>query len=226
MGATKIKTKIDKEDVGGGQVEVKEKKSEVKKVLKVRGKNYKEAKALIDRDKKYEVVEAVKLAKKVSFSKFIGSLELHMLVNKEGISVEVELPHGSGKERIIEVADEKTLVKLEKGVIDFDILLTTAEMMPNLVKYARLLGPRGLMPNPKNGTIIKDSKDAGKFMGNKMRIKTEKKAPVIHMVLGKMDMEDEKLVENLEAVLTALGKNRILKAYIAPSMGPSIKLSV
>ena len=225
MGATKIK--VEKEKVEPKAVAGKEQVSASKKEKekKLRGKNYKSAYLKVDRSKYYTADEAVALAKEISYSKFVGSLELHAVLNKE-VSVDIELPNGTGKEKKIEVASEKTLEKLAKNVIDFDVLLATPEMMPKLVSYARLLGPKGLMPNPKNGTVIANPKDADKFSGNKIKVKTEKKAPVIHISFGKADMENEKLVGNLEAILNTLGKNRLVKAFISPSMGPSIKLSL
>jgi len=122
---------------------------------RVRSKKHKEAVAKIDKSKIYELSEAVELVKDTSYSTFNGSIELHAVLNKEGIKEQVTLPHSTGKAKKIEVASEKTLEKLENNQVDFDILLATADMMPKLVKYARILGPKGMMPNPKNGTIIK-----------------------------------------------------------------------
>ena len=98
--------------------------------------------------------------------------------------------------------------------------------MPKLVKFARLLGPKGMMPNPKNGTIIKSAKDAEKFKGNSITIKTEKKAPLIHQVVGKVSMDVEKLAQNVNATLDAVGKRRIKKAYLSATMSPSVKVDL
>lgn len=208
--------------------EVSEKESLVKKQkrTKVRGKKYLEIKGKIDRNKLYELPEAIKLLKEISYSKFDGTVELHLVVKKEGTSAQISLPHSGGKEKKIEIADEKTIEKLKNGRIDFDVLLATPDMMPLLVPFAKILGPRGLMPNPKTGTLIKDKKDASKLSANTINIKTEKKAPLIHTVAGKVSQKDKELQENIEALLNGIGKKQILKAYLSSTMSPSIKLSL
>ncbi len=193
---------------------------------KVRSKNYKTAKGKVDTNKTYSLKEAVKLVKETSYSKFDGSVELHLVVKKEGMSVNVNLPHSGGKQKKVEVADDKTIEKLNKGTIDFDVLLATADMMPKLVPFARLLGPKGMMPNPKNGTLIKSAKDADKFSGNTLTVKTERKQPVVHTVIGKVSQDEIELMENLEAVISAISTKQIEKAYLKPTMGPSVKLAL
>lgn len=204
----------------------KEETSKKQKTAKVRGKKYVEVKAKIDRNKLYSPKTAISLVKETSYSKFGGTMELHLVVKKEGLSASVDLPHQSGKAKKVEVADASTIQKLESGKVDFDVLLATPEMMPKLVPFARLLGPKGLMPNPKTGTLIKDVKDAGKFNATKVTIKTEKAAPLIHTVVGKLSMKPEELSENLEAILSAVNKRQIVKAYLKATMGPSVKLAV
>lgn len=205
--------------------EKKEEKKQAKKV-KIRGKKYKAALKKIDKAKSYKVKDAIKLVKEISFSKFDGTLELHLLVKKEGLSVNITLPNSAGKEKKIEVADDKTIDKLKRGKVDFDVLLATADFMPKLVPYAKILGPKGLMPNPKNGTLLKNKKDAEKFSANTLTLKTEKNAPVIHTIVGKVSMDDKKIEENIEAVLEAVGKKQVVKAHLTATMSPSIKLNI
>lgn len=200
--------------------------SKKEKKAKVRSQKYQEAKKKIDRNRLYSLKDAVALAKETSTSKFDGTLELHMVVRKEGLSVNVDLPHSTGKAKKVEVADDKTLAKLKDGKVDFDVLLATADMMPKLVPFARILGPKGLMPNPKNGTIIKSAKDAEKFNANSLSVKTEKKAPIIHTAVGKVSMKDTDLVENVEAIFKAVSTRQVQKAYLVASMGPSVKVAV
>jgi len=208
----------------GLTAEGKEKKA---KAPKVRGKKYQEAKTKINPANLYSLPEAIKLAKETSYSKFDGSLELHLVLKKIGVSANVKFPFSAGKEKKIEIADDTTVVKLKEGKIDFDILLATAEMMPKLVPFARILGPRGLMPNPKNGTLISDPKKAKAFSPNSITVKTEKEAPLIHTVFGKVSQPEKELVENAEAILTALGKDKqIVKAFTKASMGPSVKIKI
>lgn len=205
-----------------------ETKAETKKkiVEKVRSKKYQEAKAKIDREKFYKIKDAVKFVKEMSYSKFDGTMELHIVVKKAGISAQVALPHAAGREKKVEIADDKTIENLKAGKIDFDILIATPAMMPKIVPFAKLLGPKGLMPNPKNGTLVSDPKKA-KAGGNSLNLKTEKEAPLIHTVVGKNSQKDEEIVENTEAILNALGGSKqIVKAYMKSTMSPSVKLQL
>lgn len=195
-------------------------------VPKVRGKKYQEVKANIDRSKNYGLEEAITLVKNSSYSKFDGTMEIHLIVKKQGLSVNVTLPYLTGKSKKIEVADEATIEKLKTGKIDFDVLLSTAEMMPKLVPYAKILGPRGMMPNPKNGTLIKTDADAKKFSQNSATIKTEKTAPLMHTTFGKVGQKDEELVKNLEAILDAINRKQVMRAFIKATMSPSVRIAI
>lgn len=194
---------------------------------KVRGKKYVESKKKFDNVKVYPVTEAIKLVKETSYSKFDGTVELHMTVKKTGISAQATLPHQAGKSKKVEVASDATIEKLKDGKIDFDILVATPAIMPKLVPFARLLGPKGLMPNPKNGTLVPDAKKAQGFSTGTITLKTEKEAPLIHTVIGKVSQDPKQLAENLEAIYKALaGSKQIEKAYIKATMGPSVKVKV
>lgn len=247
LESEKKKKQITKVGLKGGEriktveagpiVEEAKKEEEIKKVTlkpKTRGKKYKAAKAKIDKTKFYKLANAIKLIKETSYSSFNGTVELHLTVKKEGLSVNVELPHTFGKTKKIEIANNKTIEKLKKasgpkgsgpaGKVDFDVLLATAEMMPKLVPFAKILGPKGLMPNPKNGTLIKDKADAKKFSANTLNIKTERKVPLIHTAVGKVNQKDNELEENAESIIAAVGTRQIVKAYLTSTMSPSVKL--
>lgn len=196
------------------------------KKTKVRGKKYKNARAKIDRTKLYSIKEAVQLIKETSYSSFDGTVELHLVTKREGLSANIKLPHSTGKKKKVEVASDSTIKKLEKGKVDFDVLLATTEMMPKLVPFAKILGPRGLMPNPKNGTIVKSAAEAKKFSANKIILKTEKKAPLIHTTVGKASAKQKELEENIEAVLDCVGRRQIVRAYLTSTMGPSVKIQI
>ena len=193
---------------------------------KIRGKKYQAARAKIDKAKLYSLTEAVKLIKDTSYSSFDATVDLHLVTKKEGLTVSFELPYQTGKKKKIEIADNSTIESIKKGKIDFDILLATPEMMPKLVPFAKILGPRGLMPNPKNGTLVKDKSAASKFSANKLHLKSEKNAPVIHTSVGKVSQKEKELQDNVSAILEAIGPKQILKAYLASTMGPSVKLEV
>ena len=204
-----------------------EEKAKKAKAPKVRGKKYIEAKAKVNSTKLFPLKEALGLVKETSYSSFDGAVELHLVVKKTGTSARVTLPHSAGKEKKVEIATEATIKKLTEGKIDFDVLLATPEMMPKLVPFARLLGPKGLMPNPKNGTLISDVKKAAGFSGNTISVKTEKEAPLIHTVVGRVSQKEGELLENAEAIFKALGGTKqIVKAYAKASMGPSVKIAI
>ncbi|MFQ5560866.1 MAG: hypothetical protein ACE5FU_09810 [Nitrospinota bacterium] len=203
--------------------------SDTKKLKpKTRGKKYQQSRSQLDRAKLYKLSEAIELVKKTSYSRFDGTAELHATLKsaKSGLNETVQLPHSTGKAKKIEIADEKTIKKLGKGKVDFDVLLSTPEMMAKLVPFAKILGPKGLMPNPKNGTLIKTKADAKKFPADKVTIKTERKAPLIHVSVGKVSQKPSELVENIKKVISAIGRNKIKKAHLCATMGPSVKLDL
>lgn len=206
----------------------KEKEEEKKKVRepRVRGKKYNSVKKKVDREKLYSIKDAIKLLREVDFAKFDSTVELHMKVKKGNVNLKVDLPHSFGKSKKIEVAKDSTIKALKSGKIDFDILLATSDMMPKLVPFAKLLGPKGLMPNPKTGTLLKDKKDASKFKADALNIKSEKKQPVIHTIAGKLSHKDNQLQENIEAIIKAIGAKQIEKAYLKSTMSPSIVISI
>jgi len=179
---------------------------------RVRSKKYNAVKSKVDRNKSYPVKEAITLVKKTSYSKFDGSMELVMVIKKTGLSAQVSLPHSAGRQKRIEIATEKTIEKLKAGKIDFDILVSTPDMMPKLVPFARILGPKGLMPNPKNGTVSDEPEETvRKFQSGQIRFRTENNIPVIHLSVGKTSFDDKKLSENITAVISAVNRERIKK---------------
>lgn len=194
---------------------------------KTRGKNYQQAKKAIDKNKKYSVKEAVSLLKKIKFGKFDETVELHLNVREVGLKGEVTLPYGTGKQKRVAIVDEEILKKIEKGKIDFDVLITHPQYMPKLVKYAKILGPKGLMPNPKNGTISQNPEEvAKKFQSGLIRFKTESKFPIIHQIVGKTSFSEEALVENIKTLILAINSSEIKSAYLKSTMSPSIKLNL
>jgi len=196
-------------------------------VVKLRGKNYISIKKLIDKTKNYQIEEAVGLLKKIKYVKFDESVELHLNVDKTGIKGEIELPFSTGKTTKVRIVDDKTIDELESGKINFDILITHPSFMPKLAKFAKVLGPKGLMPNPKAGTIsTKPEEVAKKFEKGMLRWKTEPKAPIIHQMIGKLSFDDKKLVENTKAFVNAVGKAHIFKAFIKSTMSPSMKIDL
>lgn len=202
------------------------KASEKKRQPKKRSSKYGDVRAKVDRTKFYSLDEAVKLAQETSYSKFDGSIELHMVVKKDKLMVTTKLPFSTGKSKRVEVANEATIKKLQTGKVDFDVLLAKAEMMPKLVPFAKILGPKGMMPNPKNGTLIKSEDDAKKFSADSVSVKTEKSQPVVHVTIGKVSQKTDEIVKNAEVVFSAVGPKQVIKASLSASMGPGVKVKV
>lgn len=227
---------VDQVELGETAGEEAKPKKKRKQKLRVRSKRYVEAASLVDKTKDYSLSDAVGLVKKTSLTKFDGTVELHINLNREVIGTgkdksdfrgSVSLPHGTGKEVRVAIADDKVLSEIEAGNINFDVLVAHPSMMPKLARLAKVLGPKGLMPNPKNGTIGEDTvKIAASLAKGKVNFKTEPDQPLLHMIVGKVSFDDKKLEENIKAVLDAVGRSKIVKVTIAASMGPGIKLAV
>lgn len=192
-----------------------------------RSRRYKAAKILVDRNKTYPLSDALELLPKLKLSKMDETVELHINAVEAGISGNLTLPHGTGKKTRVVVANEKLIIEIEKGKISFDVLVATPQMMPKLAKVAKVLGPRGLMPNPKSGTITdKPEELVKKYEGGQTRFKTEAKAPVIHLTVGKLSFGEKKLSENIKTVFSAIQTTRIKKAVLKSTMSPGIKIEV
>ncbi len=221
-----------------------------------RGKKYQEAFKLVEKDKVYGLAEAIELAMKTSPVKFDASLEAHVRLGvdprqaDQNIRTTLVLPNGNGKTVRVAVfapadvckaakaagadiaEDEEFLKQLEKGVIDFDVLISTPTYMPKLGKYARLLGPKGLMPNPKAGTVTMDVEKAVKeSKAGKVEYRVDKQA-IVHIGLGKVSFGAEKLLENANAFFDSLKAQKpasikgsyVKSVYITTTMGPSIEV--
>lgn len=221
---TPEKTPVVKEVKTESKSEEKVHKKAAKKVL---SKKYSSNSSLVDKNKTYKLDDAVKILKGFKGSKFDETVELHLNVKEEGISGTLSLPHGTGKEVRVKVADDALIEQIEKGKIDFDVLIASPSLMPKLARVAKVLGPRGLMPNPKNGTVTDDPKPLmEKLSKGQIRFKTEAKAPVIHLSVGKVSFDADKLSENITTVLTSVGANKITKVTLKSTMSPGIKVSL
>jgi len=209
------------------------------------GKKYREAAKLVDKDKLYKLADALELATKTSTTKFDATVELHINLGvdpkqaDQNVRDTVSLPAGTGKTvRVATLADdadaEKLFAKLDKEEIDFDVLVAAPNMMPKLGKYARLLGPRGLMPNPKSGTVTTDVKAAvEQAKAGRVEYRVDQ-AGIVHIGVGKVSFGPAKLGQNAEAVLASIRSNRpaslkgnyIKTITVSTTMGPGIKVEV
>ena len=228
------------------KTEVKEEKKKAAPVVvaktKPRSAKYKAALETIgvDGQLKYKVAEAVEMAQKGSYSKFSGTLEAHINTNMKNIRGLVSLPHATGRKLTVLafgkdadksgadlVGTEETIDEISKGKFNFDVLITTAEWMPKLAKAAKVLGPRGLMPNPKSGTITDNlEKAVTDIQSGKMEYRTEANGQVIHVSIGKVTQPVDEIVSNIKVLYNIIGKSRIKKMTLAPTMGPGVKVEL
>ncbi|MBP9719624.1 MAG: 50S ribosomal protein L1 [Candidatus Levybacteria bacterium] len=202
---------------------VKKQKGGVQK--KTRSEKYKAASKLVDKTKTYTLKEALELLPKLKVASFDETVELHINTTETGLSGTISLPHGTGKQVRVVIADDGVIEKIQSGKIDFDILVSTPQMMPKLARVAKVLGPKGLMPNPKNGTVTdKPEEVAKKFAGGQMRYKTEAKNPIMHVMVGKVSFGASKLSENISTMLSAVGVGKMKKVTLKSTMSPAIQL--
>jgi large subunit ribosomal protein L1 len=224
------------------------------------GKKYQEVSKLVDKSRAYSPEEAVELAKKASYAKFDETVELHLKMGVDPRSADqqvrgvVLLPNGLGKKTRVLVftqgegvrlaqeagadyagADE-LIKQIEGGWLDFDVSIATPDVMPKVAKLGRILGRRGLMPNPKSGTVVQPQ-DLARVVSEARKGRAEfrlDRTAIIHMGIGKISFDKDKLLENLAAAIDAIVRARpggskgqyIKSASLSTAMGPGIKLDI
>lgn len=186
---------------------------------------YQDAAKLVEKGKTYKVAEALELLPKLTVAKFDETVELHINTVTTGIAGNMTLPHGTGKSVRVAIATDEVIAEIEKGNINFDVLIAEPTIMAKLAKVARILGPRGLMPNPKNGTVTpKPEEAAKKFEGGQINFKTESKFPLLHLSVGKVSFGAEKLRENIKAALQAVSTKNVKTVTLKSTMSPGMKI--
>ena len=223
-----------------------------------RGKKYQEALKLVDRSKRYSLEEAVELVKKTNVAKFDATVEVSFKLNidprkaEQNLRGAVSLPNGTGKTiRVLVIAkgakaqealaagadyagDAEYLEKIKEGWFEFDTIIATPDMMGELGKLGRILGPKGLMPNPKTGTVTPNIGAAVKEIKNgKIEYRTDKEGNM-HIMLGKVSFSNEDLAENVQTVIDTVIRVKpaaqkgtyIKKAVLHSVMGPAIHLAI
>lgn len=224
--------------------------------LEKKSKRYRDLIKDLDQTKSYKIGEAIKLIKKSSKVKFIESIDLSIYLNlgkdksDQTLRTTVDLPHGNGKkirvavicsnEKIEEAklsnaekfGSEDLVDEINNGKVDFDILVCTPDMMSKVGKLGKVLGPKGLMPNPKFGTVAKDIKKAvSDIKKGKVEIRCDKDGN-LSLSLGRVNFDEKKIIDNYKSVLETLDKDTpgiksmIRSAFISSSMGPSAQLIV
>lgn len=223
-----------------------------------KGKKYTQMVKLVDMNKKYPIQEACELALKSGYSKFSFSIDVSIVTsadpkyNDQVIRGTTVLPHGTGKSVKIAafVSDDQIdatkklgvdmagnadlLKKIEAGEITFDVLVTTQDMMKDLAKVAKILGPKGLMPSPKAGTVSMNLPETIKeIQKGRVEFRTDKTG-TINLSVGRKTFSAEQLTENVQGLLTALEQNKpsgikgklIKKMYISATMGPGVQIDI
>jgi len=255
--------KAAKEDRKTSDKEADEKPKAPVQVQKTRsklersGKKMQEASKLVETGKEYSAKAALDLAVKTSTTKFDSTVELHVRLGvdpkqaDQNIRENIVLPAGTGKKVRVAVFGEpedvvaakkagadvagsdEFLQQLDKGNINFDVLVATPTVMAKLGKYARVLGPKGLMPNPKSGTVTKDvAKAIEQAKAGKVEARVDETG-IVHLGVGKVSFGSDKLMQNLQAVFSTLKNakpssikgNYVTSIYLTTSMGPSIKVA-
>lgn len=224
--------------------------------MKKRGKNVQEAAKLVDRAKAYDISEAVALLKQASTAKFDETVEVAFRLGvdpkqaDQNIRGAVVLPHGTGRtQRVLVFAkgdkvkeaeaagadyigDADVIAKINKGWFEFDVIVATPDMMGEVGKLGRVLGPKGLMPNPKTGTVTFDvEKAVNEIKAGKIEYRVDK-ASNLHAPIGKISFADDKLVENFTTIIETIVRIKpqtskgtyIKNVSITSTMGPGIKI--
>ena len=196
-------------------------------VKKVAGKKYQDALKKVDSSKLYSIIDAIELLKKMSYASFDESVEVHMNILEKGSRGEVALPHSTGRTLTVVVADDALLDTIASGKIEFDILIAHPSFMPKLARHAKVLGPKGLMPNPKAGTISTEpEKAAENFRKGTLHWKSESKFPLIHQTVAKFSLDSKAIAENVEAFVESVGKKNMKDLFLSGSMTPSVKIEI
>lgn len=220
--------------------------------LERQGKNFRKAAEQIEKGKAYSLAEALELATKTNPAKFDASVEMHINLGvdprhaDQNIRDNLVLPAGTGKAVRVAVFDdakvegadlsgvEAILKELDKGLINFDILIATPQQMAKLGKYARVLGPRGLMPNPKSGTVTTDvAKAVAEAKAGRVEYRVDSTG-IVHVAIGKVSFGAKKLEDNARALLASIKGNKpasvkgtyVKAIHLATTMGPSITVDV
>ncbi len=224
--------------------------------MKKRGKNYQEAAKLVDRSKQYDIAEAITLLKQASKAKFDETVEVAYRLGvdpkkaEENIRGAVVLPHGTGKtQRVLVFAkgdkvkeaeaagadyigDADVVAKINDGWFDFDVIVATPDMMAEVGKLGRVLGPKGLMPNPKTGTVTFEvEKAVNDIKAGKVEYRVDKSSN-LHVPIGKVSFEDDKLIENFKTIMETIVKAKpqsskgtyVQNVVVTSTMGPGIKI--
>lgn len=226
--------------------------------MKRRSKRYKESEKLLEKEKTYALVDAISALKKMKVPKFDSSVDLHFQLNVDSKKSEqmvrgtVVLPHGTGKkvkvavfcrgehEKIAKeagadyIGSNEMIDRVSAGFMDFDCVIATPEIMKDLSKLGKVLGPRGLMPSPKTGTVTNDiAKAIEDVRKGKIEFRVDKQGG-LHLAVGKLSFDEDKLYDNASCVINAIDEAKpssikgkfVMSLFINSSMNPGLKLEI
>ena len=254
VGETKVEPKVEEEEkeaVSQAPETVEKATVAKRQSLYHKGKRYKDARKMVE-DKTYTAKEAFELLPKTAITTFDSSVEVHLNVTDQKIRGSLNLPHAKlerkkekkylvfgdlssealakGDKHVI-WGNDATIVDIENGKLkpgrDFDAVVASPKFMPLLARIAKILGPKGMMPNPKDGTITEDfQKVIEGSQSATHEFKTDPQAPIVHFKIGKVSQKPDELSENLKVLITAISPSKITKATLTSTMGPPIRFDV
>lgn len=226
-------------------------------MAKKRGKKYQDALKKVDSKKEYAVKDAVQLVKDIAYANFDSTIEVAFNLNVDTKQADqqlrgaVVLPNGTGKDQTVIVfangenakaaqeagadfvGDDDLVEKIQDGWLDFDVAIATPDMMPKVGRLGRVLGPKGLMPNPKAGTVTMDvTKAVNDIKAGKIEYRLDK-TNIIHVPIGKASFSEDQLADNFQAVMDAIVKAKpaslkgqyLRSIALTSTMGPSVKVN-
>jgi large subunit ribosomal protein L1 len=223
-----VPTKEEAKEEEAKEVAEEAKKIAKKIVARKRSNKYKAMAKQIKKEELYSVIDAVAILAKLAKATKIKTCELHLNTRETGLRGELKLPHSTGKDVKIAIFSDDLAAKITAGQFDFDMLLCTPADMPKIARFAKVLGPKGLMPNPKSGTVTEHPEKRALELtsGGTLPYKTEAKFPIIHLNLGSITQKNEDLVDNINEAIKSINVTKIKSAYISCTHTPSVKLAI
>jgi large subunit ribosomal protein L1 len=223
-----VPTKEEKAEEAKAEVEEAAEKVAKKIVARKRSNKYKAMVKQVKKEELYSIKDAVETLAKLAAKTKLKTVELHLNTRETGLRGELKLPHSTGKDVKIAIFSEELAAKITANQIDFDMLLCTPADMPKIARFAKVLGPKGLMPNPKSGTVTEHPEERAKQLasGGTLPYKTEAKFPLIHLNLGSITQNNGDLVDNITESIRSIGVSKIKSAFISCTHTPSVKLAI
>ena len=227
---TDTETALEADKQSKPKKEKKPQKKEKNKATKpkIRSKKYQEKAEKLDH-KVHSISEAIEVLKNSSYSKFDGTVSVAIRIERnkkteDAIRGTIRLPHGTGKTQEVVIASDEIIEKIKKGWSDFDVLIASTEIMPRLGQVAKILGPKGKMPNPKDGTVVENPKDVVDDLSKMVVRYRADLGNNLHIPIGKVSWDKVKIEENLRVVLKTLARFKVSSITLSATMSPAVKV--